>query len=131
MLKNGNYHDDVKSCVESWFIIYGEDYDGMPIKSVFTNTIDHLYLEYATGNESGTFTHDREIAKDNVNEDLYTVVDAYLKFYADTDFRTDAYYHNYERMDVNARCNVIEGVLWEVLYEHCEEVEHKELFVWR
>ena len=119
---NYNYYETVKADVKDWIEnnldiahdIYNGDFEDREDIETYLN--DTLWIEDSvTGNASGSYTFNREEAKENVLNDIETVVDAYNEFC--DDIGRDLKENNWERMDVTARCYLLGQAIAETLDE--------------
>lgn len=95
------------------------------IKDKLNETLnDDLWVsDSVTGNASGSYTFNREKAKEYVLADIDTVIEAYKEFDEKEEFADDMYDENWEKMDVTARCYVLGQALSTVLDEYDETIE--------
>ena len=85
---------------------------------------DELWIEDSiTGNSSGSYTFNREKAKEYVLSDIDTVIEAYREFGEKEEFADDMYDENWEKMDVTARCYMLGEALSDVLDEHNDDIQ--------
>jgi hypothetical protein len=78
-----------------------------------------------TGNASGSYTFNREEAKEHVLDNIDLLKDAYDEFGQREQFAEDFFNENWERMDVTIRCFLLGQVLYEVLEEDYKEPEEE------
>lgn len=119
--------DDIKTYLE-----YDRDIENEILTGEYTDKDDleqTLYddlwiVDGVTGNASGSYTFNREEAKQHVLNDTETVQEALKEFCVEADKIADAFLNNdWEYLDVTARCYVLGQALAEVLEEVEEEIE--------
>ena len=95
-----------------------EDKDGF-----FSDLYDMFWIDdNITGNASGSYTCNREAAKEYVFADTETVQEALKEFCVDADTIADKFLsEDWEYFDVITRCYCLSSVIWEVV----EELEEK------
>lgn len=125
-----NYFEQVKEDVKTWMednVYYFdlEEYRGNREGAEEWLT-DNLWTEDSiTGNGSGSYTFDREEAKEHVLNDIDTVTEALREFCVDAETIADKFLsEDWEYFDITARCYV----LHQAVYEICEELEIKGAF---
>lgn len=91
---------------------------------------DDLFCEDSiTGNGSGSYTFNRETAKEYVNENTDLLQDLCQEGFIGKDQLADWFMNDeWESMDVSIRCMLLPECLHEVLEEKQEELEETEEF---
>ena len=126
-----NYLEAVKADVKEW-IEYNMDIEHDILEGTFEDIEDvaeylndTLWIEDAvTGNASGSYTFNREEAKENVLDDIDTVREALREFCVDADTIAEKFLdEDWEYFDVTARCYVLGQAIGEVLEEIEDDIE--------
>lgn len=115
-----NYFNQVKEDIKTWM----QDNDWKidteaDIDEIAEELNDTLWIDDAvTGNGSGSYTFDREEAKENVLNDMETVAEALKEFCVPAEEIGERFLaEDWEYLDVTARCYVLNQAIWEVLEE--------------
>lgn len=108
-----NYREEVKQNV----------FDAIDSGEYDTNDYDELYDnmwidDSITGNGSGSYTFDREQAKQYVFENMALAVEAFKEFDCIDKFTQNLVDNDYESIDVTIRCYLLGECLQEVLDEN-------------
>ena len=143
MTKNYNYNNAVLEDVKNYLnneinledeIILEDKYND--IDDIRTGLYDDLWIDDSvTGNASGSYTFNREEAKENVLADMDTVIEALKEFCIEAETIAEKFLaEDWEYFDVTARCYVLGAAIDEALEEREEEIkgyfEKKENDVW-
>lgn len=115
-----NYFEQVKEDVKIWC----EDNEwkidaGADLDELAEELNEALWCEDSvTGNGSGSYTFDREEAKENVLNDMETVSEALKEFCVPAEEIGKRFLaEDWEFLDVTARCYVLNQAIWELLEE--------------
>lgn len=132
-MTNTTYLEQVKADVKDWLennsyydienmILEGEIEDKDHLGEWLTDT---LWAEDSvTGNASGSYTFNREEAKNHVLADMDTVREALYEFGTDAQEIGEKFLNEeWEWLDVTARCYVLATAVWEVLEDYEDEIE--------
>ena len=130
-MANNTYLEQVKDDVRTWIednmdlehdIMTGEFDDLDDIREYLNDT---LWTEDSvTGNASGSYTFNREQAKENVMDDTEAVVEAIREFCDDAVTIANHFLNeDWEWFDVTARCYYLGCAIDEVLEEVEDEIE--------
>jgi len=114
----GAYYDDVKNAVLEHLKDEPEryiHYSGSDLLDEFINA------DSVTGNASGSFFCNSEVAKEMVLENISEVAQVYYEYYDMEELGMDIYNAAWENIDVKARCGVLSRVIQDVLSELEEE----------
>ena len=125
-----NYFEQVKADVKTWiednsYYFNLDEYRG-DRESAEEYLNDNLWTDDSiTGNGSGSYTFNREEAKENVLNDMDTVIEALKEFCVETETIAEKFLaEDWEYFDVTARCYV----LGSAIYEICDELEEQGAF---
>lgn len=112
-----NYLEELKSDVRNYIKEVASDYmDCEDIDELRENLYDNLWDEDSvTGNESGSYTFNREEAKKYVADNLDLMVDAYKEFDSIEKLVNNLEDSDFETIDVTIRCYLLSQALDEVL----------------
>ena len=123
MLYAGNYLEETKQNIREWMELEDFTLDGQDREEVEEHLNDDFWInDSITGNGSGSFTFNREEAKENVLEDADTLLNACTEFCVDTRTIGEKFLNEeWEWMDVTCRCYVLGQAIAEVLDELEEE----------
>ena len=87
---------------------------------------DELFVnDDVTGNASGSYTFDRAQAREYVEDNMKSAVEAYREFDCIDKFADAITENNYEAIDVTIRCYLLGEVLGEVLDTIYREYEER------
>lgn len=143
MTKNYDYNNAVLEDVRNYLnneinledeIIVEDKYNDLD--DIRTGLYDDLWIDDSvTGNGSGSYTFNREAAKENVLADMDTVIEALKEFCVEAETIAEKFLaEDWEYFDVTARCYVLGAAIDEALEEREEEIEgyfeKKENDVW-
>lgn len=143
MTKNYDYNSAVLEDVKNYLnneinledeIILEDKYNDLD--DIRTGLYDDLWIDDSvTGNASGSYTFNREEAKENVLADMDTVIEALKEFCIEAETIAKKFLaEDWEYFDVTARCYVLGAAIDEALEEREEEIkgyfEKKENDVW-
>lgn len=143
MTKNYDYNNAVLEDVKNYLnneinledeIILEDKYNDLD--DIRTGLYDDLWIDDSvTGNASGSYTFNREEAKENVLADMDTVIEALKEFCVEAETIAEKFLaEDWEYFDVTARCYVLGAAIDEALEEREEEIkgyfEKKENDVW-
>lgn len=125
MLYAGNYLEETKRNIREWMELEDFTLDGQDREEVEERLNDNFWInDSITGNGSGSFTFNREEAKENVLEDTDTLLNACTEFCVDTRTIGEKFLNEeWEWMDVTCRCYVLGQAIAEVLDDLEEEQE--------
>jgi len=119
--------DDVRNYIENEMdleheLLIGEYEDRDEIEEYLN---DRLWDDDSvTGNGSGSYTFNREEAKENVLDDIDTVREALREFCVDADTIAEKFLDkDWEYFDVTARCYVLGQAIGEVLDEIQDDID--------
>ena len=143
-MKNTTYLEQVKADIENYLdnttyfdlenMILENDFEDVDDIREYLN--DTLWIEDSvTGNASGSYTFNREEAKENVLADMDTVREALTEFCVTAEEIGERFLNeDWEYLDVTARCYVLGQAIEEYLEENAEAIEEifekKENNVW-
>lgn len=128
---NYNYLEAVKNDIRT-YLEYDRDIENEILNGDYTDADDleqTLYndlwiVDGVTGNASGSYTFNRNEAREYVLADTETVQEALKEFGVEAEKIADAFLNNeWEYLDVTARCYILGQALAEVLEEVAEEIE--------
>ena len=119
MLYGGNYLEETKYNIQQWMDLEGFTLAGQDREEVEERLNDDFWIDDSiTGNGSGSFTFNREEAKENVLADTDTLLNACTEFCVDTRTIGEKFLNeDWEWMDVTCRCYVLAQAIAEVLDE--------------
>ena len=125
--KKYDYYEAVKNSIKDVLPDYEKLGGGVSDKDEYReNLYDNLWIDnHVTGNGSGSYTFNRELAKEYVSQNLDLAVEAYSEFDQKAQFGDDIANGDYEKIDVTIRCYLLGQVLDEVI-EESSEAEAKE-----
>lgn len=115
-----NYFNQVKEDIKTWMQDNDWKIDTEADLDEIAEELDEaLWCEDSvTGNGSGSYTFDREEAKENVLNDMETVAEALKEFCVPAEEIGERFLaEDWEYLDVTARCYVLNQAIWEVLEE--------------
>lgn len=128
---NYNYLEAVKNDIRT-YLEYDRDIENEILNGDYTDADDleqTLYddlwiVDGVTGNASGSYTFNRNEAREYVLADTETVQEALKEFGVEAEKIADAFLNDdWEYLDVTARCYILGQALAEVLEEVAEEIE--------
>ena len=124
-----NYLEQTKANIKTWmddneYYIDMADYSNADDFMEYLN--DTLWTDDSvTGNGSGSYTFNREEAKENVLNDIDTVKEALSEFCVDAAEVGKRFLdEDWEWLDVTARCYILGIAIGEVIEEIREEIEY-------
>ena len=124
-----NYFEQVKADVKTWiednaYYFDLDDYKG-DREGAEEWLADNLWTEDSiTGNGSGSYTFNREEAKEHVLNDMDTVTEAIREFCDDAITIANHFLNeDWEWFDVTARCYILGQAIAEVLEEIEDDIE--------
>ena len=130
-MANNNYLNETIENVKEYIeynmdlendILTGEFEDREAIEEYLNDTL--WTADEVTGNASGSYTFNREEAKEKVLADIDTVREALEEFGTDAKTITEKFlYEDWEYFDVTARCYILEQAIGEVLDEIEDDIE--------
>ena len=114
-----NYLEELKSDVKNYINEVASDYmDCEDMDELRDSLYDNLWDEDSvTGNGSGSYTFNREKAKEYVSDNMDLMVEAYKEFDSIESLVDDLEALDFETIDVTIRCYLLSQALDEVL-EH-------------
>ena len=112
-----NYLEELKSDVKNYIKEVASDYmDCEDIDELRENLYDNLWDEDSvTGNGSGSYTFNREKAKEYVSDNMDLMVEAYKDLDSIESLVDDLEALDFETIDVTIRCYLLSQALDEVL----------------
>ena len=112
-----NYLEELKSDVRNYIKEVASDYmDCEDIDELRENLYDNLWDEDSvTGNGSGSYTFNREKAKEYVSDNMDLMVEAYKDLDSIESLVDDLEALDFETIDVTIRCYLLSQALDEVL----------------
>ena len=110
----GAYYDDVKDAVLEHLKDEPERYIHYSGSDLFD---EFVAADSVTGNASGSFFCDSEVAKEMVLENISEVAQVYYEDYDMEGLGMDIYNAAWENIDVKARCGILPRVIQDVLSE--------------
>ena len=112
-----NYLEELKSDVKNYINEVASDYmDCEDMDELRDSLYDNLWDEDSvTGNGSGSYTFNREKAKEYVSDNLDLMVEAYKEFNSIERLVDDLEALDFETIDVTIRCYLLSQALDEVL----------------
>ena len=112
-----NYLEELKSDVKNYINEVASDYmDCEDMDELRDELYDNLWDEDSvTGNGSGSYTFNREKAKEYVSDNMDLMVEAYKEFDSIESLVDDLEALDFETIDVTIRCYLLSQALDEVL----------------
>ena len=112
-----NYLEELKSDVKNYINEVASDYmDCEDMDDLKDELYDNLWDEDSvTGNGSGSYTFNREKAKEYVSDNMDLMVEAYKEFDSIESLVDDLEALDFETIDVTIRCYLLSQALDEVL----------------
>ena len=112
-----NYLEELKSDVKNYINEVASDYmDCEDMDELRDSLYDNLWDEDSvTGNGSGSYTFNREKAKEYVSDNMDLMVEAYKEFDSIESLVDDLEALDFETIDVTIRCYLLSQALDEVL----------------
>lgn len=122
-----NYEADVLDSVYDWLKNNEDEWvnEGDTLEDIREYLEDELFNEDSvTGNASGSFTFDRNKAKENVFADIDSVRNAFMEYDERARFADLFFDEDWETIDVITRCYVLSDAISDAL----DESDIKEIF---
>lgn len=115
-----NYFEQVKKDIKTW--IQDNDWKidtEADLDEIAEDLNEALWCEDSvTGNGSGSYTFDKEEAKENVLNDMETVTEALKEFCVSAEEIGNRFLNeDWEWLDITARCYVLNQAIWAILEE--------------
>ena len=113
-----NYLEAVKEDIKNYLLDNISEYDTSDLDDFKETLYDDLWGEDSvTGNTIGSYTFNREEAKEYVDDNLDLMVEAFKEFGATSRLLDCLENFDFETIDVTIRCYLLSQAIDEVLYE--------------